>query len=231
MDLVAAAQILSSFGTLSLAGLAFRQVREIKQARLAQERPQVIVDADYSRRGLVDVVIRNIGKGAAKNITFEFSSPMVSSMSEQENSLITPVNEYAFFKDGIDYLAPGAEIRTVWDGYLRLRPLLITRGLQYGITITSHYESLSGGRHSSAWTVNPLRMAMVAEPGKGVSELVEVAEKFQKDFHRATRDSNGAIRVLTQTKKERDRHVAEAAEKSGEWIERLKKQQKEGNNE
>jgi hypothetical protein len=52
---------------------------EMRETRVAGGRPQIIVEADYSRLPIVDVVVRNVGGGAARDIEFEFSSPMVSS--------------------------------------------------------------------------------------------------------------------------------------------------------
>ena len=48
------------------------------------------------------------------------------------------------FRDGLNYLAPGAEITTVWDYHANLVPLLRDMGLQEGIMVTSRYESLTG---------------------------------------------------------------------------------------
>ncbi len=86
---------------------------------------------------------------------------------------------------------------------------------------------MSGNSVSARWVVNPLRLSRLVGAGKGISELVQVAEKFQKDFHKATRNSSGAIKVLTQTKAERDKNVAEQAKKSEEWIRKLKGDQEE----
>ena len=69
---VAWAQAAAAIGTFILAGLAFAQVREMREARVAQERPHVIVDTDHSKPPNVYLVVRNIGKGAAKDISFEF---------------------------------------------------------------------------------------------------------------------------------------------------------------
>ena len=156
--IVAAAQIEATMGTLVIAGLAFAQVREMRQSRLAQERPHVIVDTDHSKRPDVYVVLRNIGKGAAKDITFEFSVPMEMPRGD-ENPLLIPVNEQPYFKHGMDYLAPGAEIPCFWGSMIELAPLLRERGLQDGITITSRYKSITGEPHKTEWTVNPLLLA------------------------------------------------------------------------
>lgn len=156
--IVAAAQIGATIGTLVIAGLAFAQVREMRQSRLAQERPHVIVDTDHSKRPDVYVVLRNIGKGAAKDITFGFSAPLEMPRGNSNPDLI-PVNEQPYFKRGMDYLAPGAEIPCFWGSMIELAPLLRERGLHDGITITSRYKSLTGEPHKTEWTVNPLLMA------------------------------------------------------------------------
>ena len=99
MDLVSIAQIASAIGTVGLTILfgflllVFRKqvavnsdtLPEMQESRLAQERPQVIVIAEYRQRRVIEVVVRNIGRGAAKNITFEFSAPLESSISDQEH--------------------------------------------------------------------------------------------------------------------------------------------------
>lgn len=54
-------------------------LEEMRAARAAGGRPQVIVEADYSRLHMVDVVVRNVGGGSAKDIEFDFSAPMESS--------------------------------------------------------------------------------------------------------------------------------------------------------
>ncbi len=59
------------------------------------------MDADYSDRNVADVVVRNIGRGAAKEISFDFSAPMVHSFLG-EGSEFVPLNELPYFKDGIE---------------------------------------------------------------------------------------------------------------------------------
>jgi hypothetical protein len=101
--------VAAAAGTFILAGLAYSQVREMRAARIAQERPQVIVDVDHSKPPLVNVVLRNIGQGAAKDITFDFSAPM-EIPEGANNPRVVPVNEQGYFKRGLDFLAPGAEL-------------------------------------------------------------------------------------------------------------------------
>jgi hypothetical protein len=170
VDLATIAQTVSAIGTVLLAALFGYQVTvfkkqvavnrdtldELREGRTAHERLQVVVTAEYRHGTLVEVVISNIGRGDAKNVTFEFSAPMESSVSYRRDSEVVPLSELPHFRDGLNYLAPGAEISTVWDHHANLVPLLREMGLQEGITVTSRYESLTGDSYETLWTINPL---------------------------------------------------------------------------
>ncbi len=170
MDLATLAQTVSALGSVLLAILFgfqlrvfYRQVmvnrdtlHEIREARVSHERPHVVVTAEYRHGALVEVVISNIGRGDAKDVSFEFSAPMESSVSYRRDSEVVPLSELPHFRDGMSYLAPGAEITTVWDHHENLVPLLREMGLQKGITVTSRYESLTGEPYETEWTINPL---------------------------------------------------------------------------
>jgi len=170
VDLATIAQIVSAIGSVLLAILFgfqlrvfYRQVlvnrdtlNEMREARVAHERPHVVVTAEYLHGTLVEVIIGNIGRGDAKNVTFEFSAPMESSVSYQRESEVIPLSELPHFKEGLNFLAPSAEITTVWDYHANLVPLLREMGLQKGITVTSRYESLTGEFYETLWTINPL---------------------------------------------------------------------------
>jgi hypothetical protein len=180
MDLVLVAQvaqviiqIATAITTVFLARWAYSQakaaqqqaqateetVNEMRESRLAQERPHIIVEADHSRPTFVYIVVRNIGKGAAKNITFEFSDPIESPQSADPTSVMRPLNEQPYFQRGMPFLAPGAEIRCLWGSMIDLAQFLRDRNLEDGITITSRYESLTGDSYETPWTVNPLLIA------------------------------------------------------------------------
>ena len=170
MDLATIAQVVSAVGTVGLTVLfAFqlrvlsRQVsvnrdtlREMRESRTAHERPQVLVTAEYRHGTLVEVVISNIGRGDAKNVTFEFSAPVESSVSYRRDSEVVPLSELPHFRDGLNFLAAGAEITSVWDYHANLVPLLREMGLQEGITVTSRYEDLTGEPYETFWKINPL---------------------------------------------------------------------------
>jgi hypothetical protein len=121
VDIAAIAQILSSLATFVVAAGILYQGREARKARNDQDRPQILVDADYTGRFTTNIVVRNIGHGMAKNITFEFSAPIQTTSGED-------ITELPYFKNGLNFMAPQTDIAAVWDSYqnvvqnLRERP-------------------------------------------------------------------------------------------------------------
>ncbi len=101
-------------------------------------------------------------------------------MSYRRDSEVVPLSELTHFKDGLSYLAPGAEITTVWDYHANLVPLLRETGLQKGITVTSRYESLTGEPYEMLWTINPLLL-----PGGPYATKTGTTERAVHFFNRA----------------------------------------------
>lgn len=182
MDLVAYAQIGSAVATVVLALMAFSQVREMRAARIEQQRPHVIVDADYGHRDVVSVVVRNIGAGAAKDVSFEFSAPLESTLKDPEDrSKRFVVSELPYLKEGMDYLAPGAEIRSGWDTYINLLDELAEKGPREGVTVTSRYRDLSGRSYTTPWKINPLKV-------EGALDFPGPVEKALRDLTKEVRN-------------------------------------------
>ena len=87
MDIAVLAQLLSSVGTLVVATGILYQGRQARKARDDTDRPQIIVDADYTGRFTTNIAVRNIGYEMAKSVTFDFSAP--PSPEEEENYMRT----------------------------------------------------------------------------------------------------------------------------------------------
>ena len=172
MDIATIAQVASAIGTVGLTALFAFQLRVLasqvsvnrdtlqtmQKASTAHERPHVLVTAEFRHGTLAEIIVSNIGRGAAEKITFEFSAPLESSVSYPRESEVVPPSELPHFKEGLNYLAPGAEIATVWDYHANLVPLMREMGLQNGITTTSRYESLTAEQYRTSWVINPLLM-------------------------------------------------------------------------
>jgi hypothetical protein len=176
MELATGAQMLSSFAVLMLAIFAFVQVMEQREARRAQDSPQILVDVNYSQRTMINIVVRNIGRGAAKDINFAFSSPIESSGGQV-------VSELPYFKDGIAFLAPNQEIASVWDTYESAVSVLKEKGIKNGITVRANYKDLRGKTYSTEWTINPLLLEGSGYADlKEFEDLVRAVEKMSIDL-------------------------------------------------
>ena len=124
-------------------------LKEMREERLSGGRPQVIVEAHYSRFPKVDLIVRNITGGVAKDITFDFSAPM-------EDSTGFVLSELPYFREGMNFLGPGEEIACTWDDLEPLIASLKNKGLNKGITVTVTYKDLGGEYYETAWQINSL---------------------------------------------------------------------------
>jgi hypothetical protein len=181
MDIAVLAQVLSSLATFVVAAGILYQGREARRARNDEDRPQIIVDADYTGRFTTNIVVRNIGHGTAKNITFAFSAPLESTSGYD-------ITELPYFQNGINFMAPRTDLPAVWDSYQNVVRNLREKGLTEGITITSYYEDRQGESYETAWTINPLLLE-----GSGYSDY-----KGYEDEVQALQDQALALEKISQ---------------------------------
>src|ERR687896_1477021 len=185
IDIAVLAQLLSSLATFVVAAGILYQGREARRARNDEDRPQIIVDADYTGRFTTNIVVRNIGNGTAKNITFEFSAPLQSTSGHD-------ITELPYFRNGINFMAPQTDLPAVWDSYQNVVQNLRAKGLTHGITITSKYEDRQGERYETEWTINPLLLE-----GSGYSDY-----KGYEDEVQALQDQARALEQVSEDLKE-----------------------------
>jgi hypothetical protein len=185
MDIAVLAQLLSSLGTLVVAAGILYQGRQARNARNDEDRPQIIVDADYTGRFTTNIVVRNIGHGVAKNITFGFSAPLQSTGGQD-------ITELPYLRNGINFMAPQTSLPAVWDSYHNVVQNLRAKGLTKGITITSYYEDRQGERYETEWTINPLLLE-----GSGYSDY-----KGYEDEVQALQDQARALEHISEELKE-----------------------------
>jgi hypothetical protein len=185
VEIAVLAQLLSSLGTLVVAAGILYQGRQALNARNDTDRPQIIVDADYTGRFTTNIVVRNIGHGVAKNITFGFSAPLETTSGHD-------ITELPYFKHGINFMAPQTDLPAVWDSYQNVVQNLRDKGLTSGITITSFYEDRNGERYETEWTINPLLLE-----GSGYSDY-----KGYEDEVQALQDQARAMERISEDLRE-----------------------------
>jgi len=149
-------------------------LEEMRAQRTAMGRPLVIVQEDYESLPELDVAIRNVSEGAARDIEFEFSAPIESS-----NGFV--VSDLPYFKYGLDFLPPNGEITCYWDELDSLLPYLESKNLQNGIHVTVRYRDLSDALYQSQWRLNPfLYKDTRLVRRKGMGDLVNAVEKMAR---------------------------------------------------
>jgi hypothetical protein len=147
-------------------------LEEMRAQRTAMGRPLVIVQEDYESLPELDVAIRNVSEGAARDIEFEFSAPIESS-----NGFV--VSDLPYFKYGLDFLPPNGEITCYWDELDSLLPFLESQDLQNGIHVTVRYKDLTGDSYQSQWRLNPfLYKDTRLVRRKGMGDLVNAVERL-----------------------------------------------------
>jgi len=183
MDIVTLAQVVTSVTNLLfvivLAGgyyftwrVSQTTLEEMRAQRTAMGRPLVIVQEDYESLPELDVAIRNVSEGAARDIEFDFSVPIESS-----NGFV--VSDLPYFKYGLDFLPPNGKITCYWDELDSLLPFLESQDLQNGIHVTVRYKDLTGDSYQSQWRLNPfLYKDTRLVRRKGMGDLVNAVERL-----------------------------------------------------
>src|SRR5215210_6128533 len=125
-----------------------KTIEEMRAQRLAGGRPTVIVTDNYNNLPEVDLVIRNMVGGPAKEISCEFSAPV-------EDSSGFVISEMRIFKEGLDFLSPNGEISLYWDNLDSLLPYLREKGLEKGFWVKTRYKDLAGYSYQTDWRLDP----------------------------------------------------------------------------
>lgn len=94
---------------------AYGQFKEGKAARIDQSRPYVVVTVEQGRTmfGLVDLVVRNVGTGPARNVTIKPDPPLARAQETQ--NVTAPIADARFFNEAIPLMPPGYEVITFFD--------------------------------------------------------------------------------------------------------------------
>jgi hypothetical protein len=124
-------------------------LREMRAERLSGGSPQIIVETSLLNLPIVELVVRHVSGGAAKDITFEISSPI-------EDSSGYAISDLRYLKEGIPLLGSGERIRCLWDHIDRLMPYLREKELHEGIPVKVNYKDLTGETYTTEWRINPL---------------------------------------------------------------------------
>lgn len=161
-----------------------RLVRETASLRKAETDPDIALYIEPRRfqNSFFDVVIRNVGRGPAYNVSFVLDEYWAGKRD-------SPFYEMALFRDGLKYLAPDQELRSFVGTY---------RDLDHGpLTITVTYYSKAGTKHPSMepFTIDVGQFEGTLEVGAPPERKAASAlERISADLHRL-RGGRAALKV------------------------------------
>ena len=180
----------ATLATLLVAMLTFlnvhltkKSIDEMRATRISQTRPYIIVDFDI-REGthVIDLVIRNLGKGVAKEPKFTFDPPLRDSRGRI-------LSEMPIFKGKLDFVPPDKEIRQVFDSaisYFGATPRLPTT---FAVSI-SYFDEKKESEYSDSMNLDlSIYEGLVHIKKKGMNDLVRQMEKIVSELRKVVRSS------------------------------------------
>jgi hypothetical protein len=163
-----------------------KSLDEMREERVSGGRPQVIVDDEYGSLPEVNIAVRNVSSGPAKDVTFEFSSPV-----EASDGFV--VSDLPYFRDGLDFLAPDGQVTCYWDRLEDLLPFLKEKGLEGGISVTTRYRDLAGEYYETEWNLNPsIYKDHRYVQHRGMDDLVERVARLEDALRGISASVDGA---------------------------------------
>ena len=195
---VAAAAATGQLLVLVLAALYARaQVREARNLRQDQARPFVVVDFEPEQSPFMNLVVANLGKTMARNVRISIDPPLESSL---DSAAPLPVAKLKMFTEGIDSLAPGKQVVTLFDTMIDRKELNLPSSYQVRLA----YE-WDGGRpitDSQRLDLDLYRYRMsvtrhtVHDVNKTLDKIRRLLEKWSAGFE-------GGLLVLSPEDKQR----------------------------
>lgn len=102
---------------------------EMKSTREMQTTPSIIAYFDNPRSIMLDLVVKNIGYGIAKDVRLKISPPLLD-YKERD------ITELSLFKKGIDFFPPGQEFRQFVGVSTSFFSEDSQRPLEYNLTVS-----------------------------------------------------------------------------------------------
>jgi hypothetical protein len=200
-EILTAALIALQLAVLVVAALvAWFQAKEARRLREDQSRPFVVMDVDYIASSLLFLFVKNIGTSLARDVRIAVDPPLTTSL-DFDMGAIKMLGD-----DGIPTLAPGKELRTLFDmGFRRHEAGL---PLLYSVTIT--YTDDRGERRFSESTFLDIEQYthMRFVDRKDIHNVYKAMEKMQRTFDRWTSSAWGGLQTISH---------AEVDDKNAEW--------------
>ncbi len=199
-------------GILAVAALfAWSQLAEMRETRLAQTRPYVIayIHPNSTAHTILDFVIANVGKTAARNVRLVFEPPL-SDTSGPAASFSNA--HWAAFESGLPLLAPGQQLSCLWAQATIVFDDKTTAVKKHVVSI-----SYSGGLPADSAYVDEYVLdaeaffGLMRVAGKGADDAVRALEEIKSTLSKWT--ERDGVRIYSEPLSElRERRAEEIQE-------------------
>ena len=190
--------------TVIYAWLTAKLVNETRRMREAQTEPslQVVYRNRDEWINLLDVAVRNIGLGAAYDITFEIRADLKEG---DKNDLADSLGKLGCFSKGLVYLGPNQEFTSFWtnlmDGH--------ASKLDSRIFIHCRYRSATRARYESHCVLDLSEIKGISRIGEPpLLKIAKQLESIGKDLNHLTTGFK-RLRIDTYSRADREAERAE----------------------
>jgi hypothetical protein len=198
--------------------VAFFQLRLGQRLRAEQAQPYVVIYAEHNEAHphFIDLIVRNFGATAARDITIAIDPPLQSSAGGEIEEVKGP--------DQIRTLVPGQEWRTFWDSTINREDL----GMPSRYTATIEFSD-SRGQKLGPYAFD-LDWGQIMDRGwietYGMHQLAEAVRQM-RDLLK-NRGDNNHMRVLAYSGEEHDKRERESWEEFREREGRRQERERKG---
>jgi hypothetical protein len=193
----------TAFIYIALFVYAIRQVSEASRLRRAQTRPFMVVAIEPG--WMIFLSVENIGSTVARQVTFEFEPPLVSTLDEP-----WPFKESILLNEGIESVPPRRRHRIIFDSAISR---MNSESLPKRHLAVVRYSDDEGHEYVDRYTLDLGAMMHTSPDEKGLPELVKEIEGIRKQLKRWT-DGNRGLLVHAR---DRDAMIERQRVEIAEW--------------
>lgn len=183
-------QNIGILATLVVALLTFKTVDEMKLSRIAQSRPEIIIDFDIPfGHSIINLVIRNEGKSLAKNITFQVTPELIDTNDRN-------LSKGYLFEQGIKTMIAGKEIKQIFDGSINYYEGNKKTPEKYPLIFNAkiNYEDNEGIKYEDSMILNlELYKDILYTTEGSLKDIAEELKDIERELSRHRESQNRTI--------------------------------------
>jgi hypothetical protein len=162
---------------------AYVQIRDGRSAREEESQPYVVVfmEASIVSEQIIDLVVKNLGRTAAHDVSLEVDPPLRRSLPGKQI-------EDVWLFDRLPVLVPGQEWRTWWDfGPNRLEVPELPDRHEVTVTFSSSKRPMEPLRYVLDWSAHKGRIfgevLTTHDVAKALRKISKTLPKWQENIH------------------------------------------------